>query len=161
VGHRFPAPQLSRYATHMEKIIHIFIKISAIYLLAVGVFLLLKEQFYPDFKFGPTAWWFTVICIIGAAIPATALFFVPESKGFKRIHKITIGIVIAPPLIIFSVNTYDCLLSVYQDRYREGLFYILSLSVGTAACLLGYFILFLKSFNNNSTRHNKSLESDA
>ena len=145
----------------MEKIIHIFIKISAIYLFSVGVFFLLKEQFYPDFKFGPISWWFTVVCIIGAAIPATALFFVPESKGYKRIYKIIIGFVLAPPLIIFSVNTYDCFLTVYQDRYREGLLYILSLSVGTAACLLGYFVLLFKSFNKNRTRHNKSLESDA
>ena len=145
----------------MEKIINIFIRLSAIYLFAVGLFFILKHQLYPDFKFGPTSWWFTVICIIGTIIPATSLFVVPSSKGYKRIYKILIGVVLAPPLIIFSVNTYDCLLNLLRDTYREGLFYFLTLSVGTAACLLGYFVLFFKSNNGSKTKHNKSLESDA
>lgn len=137
--------------SNMKKAISIFIKLSAIYLWCIGVIFILKDAIYPDFKLGPIPWWVVTFLILISVIPAIALFLIPNSEGYKRIYKILFSILLAPPLLIFSVNTYDCLLCIYQDRYREGIFYISSLSLGTAACLLGYFVLILNSLSKRKT----------
>lgn len=135
-----------RYAKLMKKIIEVLIKICAIYLFFVGFYFIINEQIHPDYKLGPMPWWSAVVLIVGAAIPATALFFTPNSTNYRRIYQMLIAVILIPPLLMFLANTYDCFRCLYQDRYREGPFYIVTLSIGTLSCLLGFFRLISNYF---------------
>jgi len=127
------------------KIIPITIQASSIYLYVVGLYFILEDMFYPSYKLGPMPLGLALILAVGAAFPAIALFIVPHTKNYKNIFKVMIAIILAPPLIIFTANTYDCFLLLYQDRYREGFLYISTLTIGTISCLLGYYELMKRS----------------
>ena len=142
----------------MKKVIDILIKICAIYLFSVGLYFIMYEQIHPDYKLGPMPWWSAVVFIVGAAIPATALFFTPNSTNYNRIYQTLIAAILIPPLLIFLANTYDCFRCLYQERYREGPFYIVTLSIGTLSCLLGFFILISNFLGQKRRNHAFSAE---
>ena len=137
----------------MNKLITVFLKLSAVYLWTVGVFHTINERsYFPNFKYDAIPYWFTILSILITAIPAIALFVVPNSINYRRIYKVLLAIVLAPPLYIFSGMAFHYFydLFVYGVNFNGGLFYILSLGIGTISCLLGYYILLSKRFNENN-----------
>ena len=142
------AVQLNIMHQIIKNTISLIIKVSAIFLFSLGAFFLIKGQVYPEDKLGPLPWGDVILFICIAAVSAFALYLSPNTKNYKVIYKILIGITILPYFIVFMANSFDCYTSLFQNRYRDGLLYISSLSIGAVSCLLGIVALIFNKEKN-------------
>ena len=129
----------------MNRILSIFVKFSSLFLWSAGIFLLIQDYLYPDYKLGPIPSWIVILGIVISGIPTTVAFLTPNFVHSKIVVKIILAIVITPAFVLFWANSYDCWLRVYQGRYVEPFFEIILYSIGFLTCLIGYFL----SFQNN------------
>ncbi len=128
----------------MVKVINIFLRISAVFLYAMGFIYILRDQIYPDYKLGRIPWWVTISALLILLLPTFALYLIPSARNYKTALKIIIGIILVPAILITSFNSYDCLLSLSRNAYREGFLYIFSFCLGTISITIGYFMLIFQ-----------------